>query len=154
MVNFKLLRNKLRCVKSLAAISLLYIYLYSATILVIVLVFAGLPSKGQPMNPLTALSAGGAAISSLQKGWSGVSDFISGVRSFFGRAGDFTSRYGFDYSHIYNASLEYNILQTYQLHEMNTVMVQILHNINRTYLIYLIMYTKTHNVCQKYGVKS
>ncbi len=104
---------------------------HAALVFAITLVLATIPVDGQPMNPMTALSVGGAAISNFQKGWSGVSDFITGVRSFFGRAGDFASRYGFDNGQVYNASLEYDILQTYQLQELNNVMLQLLHNIGK-----------------------
>lgn len=62
---------------------------------VLALAFVG-DVEAAPMNPMTALSLGGTAVSSLTKGWGGVTDFISNVRSFFGKAGEFTTRNGFD----------------------------------------------------------
>lgn len=100
-------------------------------ILVLIVVVA-VQTDGAPMNPMMALSVGGTAVSNFGKGWAGVSNFISNVRSFFGKAGEFASRNGFDYGHVYNAILEYNILQTYETSELKNIVLQMHHSMEKS----------------------
>lgn len=66
----------------------------------------------------TALASAGTAMK-WAGGFSGVRDFITGVRAAFGRSGEFADRNGFDYSHIHNSNLQYNVVQAYVAWQSN-----------------------------------
>ncbi len=58
-------------------------------------------------------------------GFSGIRDFITGVRAVFGKGGDFAERNGFEYGNIYNSLLQYNVLQAFETSESNKMLKQI-----------------------------
>lgn len=71
--------------------------------------------EGAP-NPMGALSRMGGKVS-----WSGVQEFIAGVRGFFGKAEEFSDRAGFKGgAAIQNALLQYVVVQAFQLEETNS----------------------------------
>lgn len=43
----------------------------------------------------------------------GLSDFVHGVRSSYGTEGDFAKKNGFDYDHVYNGLLQYQVVNAY-----------------------------------------
>jgi hypothetical protein len=51
----------------------------------------------------------------------GIGEFINGIRSNFGRAGEFAIQNGFEYNNVYNSLLQYSVINAYmekQNHEL------------------------------------
>jgi len=53
----------------------------------------------------------------------GIREFINGVRSAFGRAGEFAQQNCFDYSNVYNSLLQYTVMNTY-LERQNSELIR------------------------------
>jgi len=43
----------------------------------------------------------------------GIGEFINGIRSAFGRSGEFAAQNGFDYNNVYNSLLQYTVANAY-----------------------------------------
>jgi hypothetical protein len=43
----------------------------------------------------------------------GIGEFINGIRSTFGKAGEFANQNGFDYGNVYNSLLQYSVMNAY-----------------------------------------
>lgn len=54
----------------------------------------------------------------------GIGEFVSRIRSLFGKAGDFATRNNFEYGQIYNALLQYSVLNAYIERENHQLLVE------------------------------
>jgi hypothetical protein len=52
----------------------------------------------------------------------GIGEFINGVQSSFGRAGEFANQNGFDYGNVYNSLLQYSVMNAYMERENNQLL--------------------------------
>lgn len=62
--------------------------------------------------PLAIAEVAGIA-KNVATGIGGLSSFVQTIRSAYGKEGDFASKNGFDYDHVYNGVLQYQVINAY-----------------------------------------
>lgn len=106
--------------KFFSSLPVIFIRIVKISILAILLpTFFELAKAPIPMVPMGAMSVRGAI-----SGLSGLSDFVTGIKSVIGKPGEFADMNQFDYNHIYNAILQYSVVQAYQQAETNKLLNQ------------------------------
>lgn len=73
--------------------------------------------------PLVAEVAG--ITKALASGFGGLSNFVQSIRSAYGKEGEFASKNGFDYDHVYNGMLQYQVVNAY-LNKHNTELLTLM----------------------------
>lgn len=96
--------------------------LAQSTIMVVIVAMRLMLSEAAPAPaiPLSAVAMGNTALS----GVAGISDFVSKIRSMVGRSGEFVDRNHFEYGQVYNAILQYSVIQAFEQGETNKLLVK------------------------------
>ncbi len=74
--------------------------------------------------PLAIAEVAGIA-KNVATGIGGLSGFVQTIRSAYGKEGDFASKNGFDYDHVYNGVLQYQVINAY-LNKNNAELLSLL----------------------------